>query len=64
MKNIILFLLMVFCSTPTSLPATLDLQLAKTIYFCINTPFYFNINDFFPLFGINEYSSLEKLRLL
>lgn len=52
---------MVFCSNPTSHPAMLDLQLAKN---CINTPFYFNINDFFPLFGINEYSSMEKLRPL
>lgn len=55
---------MVFCWTHASLPAMLNLQSAKNIYFCINTLFYFNIIDLFPLFGINEYSSLEKLRLL
>lgn len=55
---------MVFCSTHTSLPAMLNLQLAKNIYFGIHSLFYFNINDLFPLFGSIEYSSLEKLRLL
>lgn len=34
---------------------------ASQKYFCINSLFY--LNDLFPLFGINEYSSLEKLRL-
>lgn len=33
-------------------------------YFCVNSLFHLNMNDLFPLLGINEYSSLEKFRLL
>lgn len=34
----------------------LELLLNYSKLFRIHSPFYFSINDLFPLFGINEYS--------
>jgi len=38
-KKVTYFTLVVFCSTHTSLPAMLNSQLTKNIYFCINSLF-------------------------